>query len=57
MSLPQELFRVELVNLIDLDKLLIVRLDEVIVGNDIRKYLVILVNENLGWSTKMVTDP
>ena len=57
MSLPKELFRVELVNLIDLDKLLIVRLDEVIVGNDIRKYLVILVNENLGWSTKMVTDP
>ena len=57
MRFPKELFRVELINLVDLDKLLIVRLDEVIVGNDVSKYLIILVNENLGWSTKMVTDP
>ena len=57
MSFPKELFRIELVNLVNLDKLLIVSLDEVIVGNDFSKDLVILVNENLGWSTKMVTDP
>ena len=57
MSFPKELFRIELVNLVNLDKLLIVSLEEVIVGNDFSKDLVIFVNENLGWSTKMVTDP